>query len=255
MYIFDEHLHLSVSLVEFEETVRSDGRLLLSSTSSFRAPRPRQSLLLWRCLKAGGHFLKGSSSQWVFVTVFTDCMWGGRGELPLLIRRGSTESKGKFCSLHWSAPVVVHLCCRKPWVPSGLTGCRTVWLFDRESSEGSVELLLRPDLRSVLALSWGGSSGQALPSILLRASAYSASRWARDFTWGLGRLWFREEPSVPLLVGLFRIRIWGGGAVGCDSSWITIAVFRGDRVEPILDSFSLWAILSFSSNRLSISWS
>lgn len=38
-----------------------------------------------------------------------------------------------------------YLCCRNPWVPSGAAGCRIVWLFDLESSEGSVELL-RPGL-------------------------------------------------------------------------------------------------------------
>lgn len=38
-----------------------------------------------------------------------------------------------------------YLCCRNPWVPSGPAGCRTVWLFDRVSSKGNVELM-RPGL-------------------------------------------------------------------------------------------------------------
>lgn len=42
----------------------------------------------------------------------------------------------------WVAPGTTYLCCRNPWV---LSGCRTVWLFDRVSSEGNEELL-RPDL-------------------------------------------------------------------------------------------------------------
>lgn len=89
---------------------------------------------------------------------------------------------------------------------------------------------------SVLGLSWGGSSGQALPSILFLASAYSASRWARDLTCGVGLLWFKGDPSDPLLAGRFRMRIWGGGAAGRVSSCITIVVFNGDREELLLDS-------------------
>lgn len=41
----------------------------------------------------------------------------------------------------WWPSRCTYLCCRKPWVPSGPAGCRTVWLFDLVSSEGSVELL------------------------------------------------------------------------------------------------------------------
>lgn len=146
---------------------------------------------------------------------------------------------GSLFPLPWAPHV--YLCCRNPWVPSGPTGWRTALLFDRASSEG--DELLRPS-RSVLALSWEVSSGQALPSILFLASAYSASRWARDLTCRVGRFWFRGDPMEPLLAGLFRMRIWGGGATGWDSSWITMAVFSGDCKELLLDSFSLWVILS-----------
>lgn len=88
----------------------------------------------------------------------------------------------------------------------------------------------------MLGLSWGVSSGQALPSILFLASAYSASRWARDLTCGVGLFWFKGEPSDPLLAGRFKMRIWGGGAAGRESSCITMVVFSGDRVELLLDS-------------------
>lgn len=126
------------------------------------------------------------------------------------------------------APGPIYLFCRNPWLPSGPAGCRTVWLFDRVSSEGSVELWC-PGL-SVLGLSWGISSGQALPNILFLASAYSASRWARDLTCGVGLFWFKGDPSDPLLVGRFKMRIWGGGAAGRESSCI-IMVFNRDREE------------------------
>lgn len=79
------------------------------------------------------------------------------------------------------------------------------------------------------------SSGVALPRMRLRASAYSASRWARDFTCGAGRDCVRGDPKEPLLEGRFRILIWGGGAAGRESSWITMAVFIGDRKAFPLD--------------------
>lgn len=88
---------------------------------------------------------------------------------------------------------------------------------------------------SVVGLSWGASSGQALPSIRFRASAYSASRWARDLTCGEGLFWFMGDPRDPLLDGRFNIRIWGGGAAGRELSCITMVVFSGDR-EELLDS-------------------
>lgn len=84
---------------------------------------------------------------------------------------------------------------------------------------------------SLLALSWDVSSGQALPSILFLASAYSASRWASDLTCGVGLFWLKEDPSEPLLAGRFKMRIWGGGAAGGESSCITMAVFSGDGKE------------------------
>lgn len=63
------------------------------------------------------------------------------------------------------------------------------------------------DYLSLLGLSGGDSSGQALPSILFLASAYSASRWARDLICGVGLFWPRGDPSEPLLTGRFRMRI------------------------------------------------
>lgn len=88
----------------------------------------------------------------------------------------------------------------------------------------------------MLGFSWGVSSGQALPSILFLASAYSASRWARDLTCGVGLFWFKGDPNDPLLVGRFKMRIWGGGAAGRESSCITMVVLNGDRWELLLDS-------------------
>lgn len=89
---------------------------------------------------------------------------------------------------------------------------------------------------SLLALSWDVSSGQALPSILFLASAYSASRWARDLTCGVGLLWLEGEPSEPLLAGRFKMRIWGGGAAARESSRMTMAVFSGDGEEVCRES-------------------
>lgn len=90
--------------------------------------------------------------------------------------------------------------------------------------------------RSELGLSCGVSSGVALPRILFLASAYSASRWAKDFTCGEGRVCVTDDPKDPLLEGRFKIRICGGGAAGRESSWITIAVLIGERLELPLES-------------------
>lgn len=84
-------------------------------------------------------------------------------------------------------------------------------------------------------LSGGVSSEEALPKILRRASAYSASRWAKDFICWVGRDKDAGFPDVPLFVGRFRIRICGGGAAGRESSWITIAVLTGEPAEPRWD--------------------
>lgn len=84
---------------------------------------------------------------------------------------------------------------------------------------------------SVLGFSWGVSSGQALPSIRFLASAYSASRWARDLTCGVGLFGFMDDANDPLLAGRFKMRIWGGGPAGIELSWITMVVFNGDRAE------------------------
>lgn len=84
-----------------------------------------------------------------------------------------------------------------------------------------------------MGLSWGVSS--ALPRIRFLASAYSASRWAKDFTCGEGRLCVTDGPREPLLVGRFKMRICGGGAAGRESSWIMI-VFIGERPELLIES-------------------
>lgn len=88
---------------------------------------------------------------------------------------------------------------------------------------------------SWLGLSWGVSSEEALPKILRRASLYSASRWAKDFICCEGRDEEAEFPAVPLLEGRFKIRIWGGGAAGRESSWITMAVRTGETPDFNLD--------------------
>lgn len=62
------------------------------------------------------------------------------------------------------------------------------------------------------------SSGLALPRIRFRASAYSASRCARDLTGRAGLLAELGPLTTPLLVGLLRMRICGGGPVGRLSS-------------------------------------
>lgn len=135
-------------------------------------------------------------------------------------------------------------------------------------------------------LSWGISSEEALPKILLRASAYSASRWAKDFICWEGRDEDAGFPVVPLFEGRFKIRICGGGAAGRESSWITIAVRTGEPPEPKLDFlyqqkcvrgikllekfhyyyvmnilviflfayFASWFIFNLASSLLSISW-
>lgn len=112
---------------------------------------------------------------------------------------------------------------------------------------------LAGDYLSLLGLSGGDSSAQALPSILFLASAYSASRWARDLICGEGLFWLRGDPSEPLLTGRFRMRIWGGGAAGRESSCITMVVLVGDRRELLLDTLKenslvgcFWSSVSLS---------
>lgn len=111
--------------------------------------------------------------------------------------------------------------------------------------------------RSELGLSCGVSSGVALPRILFLASAYSASRWAKDFTCGEGRVCVTDDPKDPLLEGRFKIRICGGGAAGRESSWITIAVLIGERLELPLESLKehkkrwLWGV---KQSALSKTW-
>lgn len=138
-------------------------------------------------------------------------------------------------------------------------GWRITWLFGRTASDvccvlrraglkkwhrGCVQVHFKNHLFALyiswsltVYLSWPGlsrgvSPEEALPRILRRASAYSASRWANDFICCVGRDKDAGLPEVPLLVGRFRIRICGGGAAGRESSWITIAVLTGEPPDP-----------------------
>lgn len=157
----------------------------------------------------------------------------------------------------------VYLQSRKPEVPSGPVGWRITWLFGRTVSGGccgvrraglvigreirmnwshQLHLSVKPSFffdaicyLSWHGLSWGISSEEALPKILLRASAYSASRWAKDFICWEGRVDDAAFPVVPLFEGRFKIRICGGGAAGSESSWITIAVRTGEPPGASLD--------------------
>lgn len=91
------------------------------------------------------------------------------------LREGSVTIQTAPCPLSpidgREAPGPTYLCWRNPWVPSGPDGWRTVWLFDRVSSEGNAELV-RPDLtekghhksdrsrkRQLLPESWQQPSG------------------------------------------------------------------------------------------------
>lgn len=111
-----------------------------------------------------------------------------------------------------------------------------------------VVFALRTSYLSWHGLSWGVSSEEALPKILFRASAYSASRCAKDFICWEGRDEDAGFPAVPLFVGRFKILICGGGAAGRESSWITIAVRTGDPPELKLDFLHrehVWGIKLF----------
>lgn len=110
--------------------------------------------------------------------------------------------------------------------------------------------------RSEMGLSCGVSSGVALPRILFLASAYSASRWAKDLTCGEGRVCVTDDPKDPLLEGRFKIRICGGGAAGRESSWITIAVLIGERLEVPLESLeeTFFMIIRVNQGALSKTW-
>lgn len=92
-------------------------------------------------------------------------------------------------------------------------------------------LCTRPGLLFLLKVAWWSgythlsrmgfscsSSGLALPRIRFLASAYSASRCARDLTGRAGLLVELGLLTTPLLVGLLRMRICGGGPVGRLSS-------------------------------------
>ena len=141
----------------------------------------------------------------------------------------STPLKLHYCSKH--AHIILGI--REYSKLSFLPKQTLVWVHPQmaKSSNKSWHWYL-----SVLGFSWGDSSGLALPRILFLASAYSASRWARDFTWGVGLFWLPGDPREPLADGRFRMRIWGGGAAGRESSWITMAVLSGDREELLLNT-------------------
>lgn len=106
----------------------------------------------------------------------------------------------------------IYLRCLKPCDPSGPNGCLITLLGCLLSSGWEILVGL-----SRMGFSCS-SSGLALPRIRLRASAYSASRWARDLTGRAGLLVALGLLSTPLLVGLLRMRICGGGPVGRLSS-------------------------------------
>lgn len=150
---------------------------------------------------------------------------------------------------------LVYLQSLNPDVPSGAVGWRITWLFGRTASDvcrvlrwaglkekatmaclvSFPESFVYTAYLSCPGLSGGVSSDEALPKILRRASAYSASRWAKDFICWVGRDKDAGFPDVPLFVGRFRILICGGGAAGRESSWITIAVLTGEPPEPRWD--------------------
>lgn len=106
----------------------------------------------------------------------------------------------------------IYLRCLKPCDPSGPNGCLITLLGCLLSSGWEILVGL-----SRMGFSCS-SSGLALPRIRLRASAYSASRCARDLTGRAGLLVELGLLTTPLLVGLLRMRICGGGPVGRLSS-------------------------------------
>lgn len=111
-----------------------------------------------------------------------------------------------------SSAARVYLRCLKPWDPSGPRGCLITLLGCRLSSGWEIRVG-----RSRMGFSCS-SSGLALPRIRFRASAYSASRCARDLTGRAGLLAELGPLTTPLLVGLLRMRICGGGPAGRLSS-------------------------------------
>lgn len=106
----------------------------------------------------------------------------------------------------------IYLRCLKPCDPSGPKGCLITLLGCLLSSGWEILVGL-----SRMGFSCS-SSGLALPKIRLLASAYSASRCARDLTGRAGLLVELGLLTTPLLVGLLRMRICGGGPVGRLSS-------------------------------------
>lgn len=108
--------------------------------------------------------------------------------------------------------VRIYLRCLKPCDPSGPNGCLITLLGCLLSSGWEILVGL-----SRMGFSCS-SSGLALPRIRFRASAYSASRCAKDLTGKAGLLVELGLLTTPLLVGLLRMRICGGGPVGRLSS-------------------------------------
>lgn len=97
--------------------------------------------------------------------------------------------------------VRIYLRCLKPCDPSGPKGCLITLLGCLLSSGWEILVGL-----SRMGFSCS-SSGLALPRIRFRASAYSASRCARDLTGRAGLLVELGLLTTPLLVGLLRMRI------------------------------------------------
>ena len=131
--------------------------------------------------------------------------------LPLL----KSSSLPRQCGLQRAAAssaARVYLRCLKPWDPSGPRGCLITLLGCRLSSSWEIRVG-----RSRMGFSCS-SSGLALPRIRFRASAYSASRCTRDLTGRAGLLAELGPLTTPLLVGLLRMRICGGGPAGRLSS-------------------------------------
>lgn len=111
-----------------------------------------------------------------------------------------------------SSRACVYLRCLKPCDPSGPKGCLITLLGCLLSSGWEI-------LGGLSRVGFScSSSGLALPRIRFRASAYSASRCARDLTGRAGLLVALGLLTTPLLVGLLRMRICGGGPAGRLSS-------------------------------------
>lgn len=125
---------------------------------------------------------------------------------------GATRGSGGCLPQQHLPPARLYLRCLKPWEPSGPRGCLITLLGCLVSSGCEI-------LGGLSRMGFScSSSGLALPNIRFLASAYSASRCAKDFTGKAGLLAELGLLSTPLVVGLLRMRIWGGGPAGRLSS-------------------------------------